>query len=174
MYNKYKLSLVNQTFSLSFIIAMAIGLVFAGISFYSKFEYLGGTPLRIGLALYIAYFLPVVFLHVEYFLIDYKKTLFIDHVDNEFIYTRGQDRQSFKLNDIEKIIIYQDLNGWFSTSAYSFVLIQIRERENPIILTSLLIKKFAKPLPIENEKIFHKRRIIPSPFLERLLALTHS
>lgn len=164
---RYRLSIKNQLHSLSFIIAVTIVSIFGGIYFYNNYGYLEGTPLRIGIFFYLVYFLPVLFLHIEYFINDYKKTLYIDYGDNLFIYVEKNDRQVFHLHDIEKITIYKDANGWFSTSTYSYASIQIREREKPIILTSFLIREFAKPLRIKNQKIFYKRRIIPSPFFER-------
>jgi hypothetical protein len=166
---RYRLSLRNQFYSLSFIIALTIAIIFGGVYFYNNFGYIEGTPLVIGIFFYLVYFLPVCYLHIEYFVNDYKKTLYIDYGDNLFVYVEKHDRQVFHLDDIEKITIYKDDNGWFSTSTYSFVSIQIKEREKPIILTSFLIREFAIPLRIKNQKIFHKRRIIPSPFFERYL-----
>ena len=157
----------TQLSHLIFILIITVGsiLIFLYINYESGF--IGALPLFVGLFLYLIYFVPVLFLHIEYLSIDRNTVVIFNKEEENYRYTSNKTDLIFNANEIKSITLYADKIGWFSTSSYYFYLIKLENSNIQLVITSFITKNFAIPEK-QAEKIVKRNRLIASPFLEKL------
>jgi hypothetical protein len=164
---KYKISVKNQFYCLSFLLSLSFFLLMSFIYLYNKLGVIDRSAFNFVIVFYLLYLIPVIFLHSEYLILNYNTELYFDGAENSFLFIRNKLKLVFNVSEIENITIFEDKNGWFSTSQYSYFTIKIKNSNELLIITSFLIRKFKVPFVVNKNKIIHKRRIIPSPFLDK-------
>ncbi len=163
----YKKNLKNQLSHLLFVIGGFFTLIIGYLYFYLKYgDDFSFETYMLVIYIYIIYLIPALFLHFEYLKIDKKTILEFDEEKELYIYNNSHTLLKFRNENINKITMYKDKAGWFSTSSYFYLEIELKKVLNPIIITSFIAEK----MPIEKERkknIIIKYRLIPSPFLEK-------
>jgi len=166
---RYKKNLKTVISHFIFLIGMVVFVSLAYIYFYFKFGYNDGYPLLIGGLFFLFFYLiPALFLHIEYSVLD-RKTVITYYTDKKlYFYDNSKIKFEFSKDNISKITLYKDKIGWYSTSSFFYIKLELQNHPDNYIITSYIIEKMLVDKEIEKRAI-KKNRLIPSPFLEKLL-----
>ncbi len=171
---KYRITLKNQLKVLNFSIFVLFFLIALQIHhIYTSYDYI--NPVIIGWA--VINFVPVFYLHIEYYYFNKGMRLEVYSYKKMLIYTdKSGKTETYNFNELSKIIVYMSPNMYsgrnfkiapFESYHYAKIITKdVRE----IIITCLLVprlREFASNLiGVEVEK---KRRIFSSVLLEQVL-----
>jgi len=114
--------------------------------------------------IYGVFFIPVIFLHIEYSIRD--RTVSFQFIDsNEFVYKKGNIETQFKLKDVSEVEYFGETEGFnnLTIQNYSFYIIRLKNKQT-LTLTRLTVGNLENFIP---ERLFRKnRRIFASPLFE--------
>jgi len=108
------------------------------------------------------------FLHIEYSVLG-RKTVITYYPDKKlYIFDNSKINFEFSSKNIKTITLYKDKIGWYSTSSFFYIKLELYDHTDNYIITSYIIEEILVDKEIK-EKAIKKNRLIPSPFFDKLL-----
>lgn len=167
---KYKISFIS--FIKPGVLPVTITLLFV-IVFSPLMVYTYGTEKQLGAWLIAIIWIsfttiPPMILHVNYFFHDRNKIIEIDNSKGFLILTEGDNRQSMKFEEIERVEKYHSKGSKDKATSkvhwhtYYYYKVILKDRE-PIYISRMVLENFEKKI----EGISFKFIRIPYPFLRK-------
>lgn len=142
----FKITLKNHFKGLYFALTILVGWLF--YFFYEIYkEGIGNNLLEYSLIVLIITFLPVILIHLEYYLMNRGVTLKIDNKNQKLSYLKGKKELKISYSEIEKIELHKVKSyhlkevRFFPTDFYHYAKI-ILKNNKIIYITSLLAPDF--------------------------------
>jgi len=165
---RYKKNLKTVISHFLFLIGGSVTVIIGYVYLYFKFGYVGGLPLLVGCIFFSFYLIPALFLHIEYSVLD-RKTVITYYPDKKlYLYDNSKINFEFSSKNIKTITLYKDKIGWYSTSSFFYIKLELYDHTDKYIITSYIIEEMLVDKEIK-ERAIKKNRLIPSPFFEKLL-----
>jgi hypothetical protein len=172
---KYKITLKNQFKALEFILFVL--LFCSGCIFYFK-RTNPAFHTEYFIWLFLIQFIPVLFLHIEYLILNRTSSLTINDV-HQIAYTDQSSTVEIHEDEIAGIFLFLPPSAYRDYVArkmqllpiepYGYAIIYTKDGDK-IIITSLMISDlFEEFSKFKNVTIEKKRRIIASPILEKVI-----
>jgi hypothetical protein len=123
----------------------------------------------IALGMFLLFFLPTLFLHIEYLLQNCNDEIVIDSEKQEIEYIHQGIKYKYSFKDIDYVEqfitppLHEKRMHWFPWASYNYVKIRLRNNEN-IIVTCFLIDQ----LDLEVDSVNFKVRKVFYPSILRL------
>lgn len=163
----YKKNLKTIISHFLFLIGGSITVIIGYVFLYFKFGYFGGLPLLVGGIFFSFYLIPALFLHIEYSFLDRKTVITFFPDEKLYIYNNSKISFEFNNNDIKTITRFKDKVGWYSTSSFYYIKLELYKHTDSYIITSYVLENLLIDKKIK-AGIIKKNRLIPSPFLEKI------
>lgn len=162
---KYKITFANHLKGLEFLIIVSLGMC-AFVFYEKKYNEFGHPGIEFDIfILWIISFLPVLYLHIEYYYYNRGTELEIDSWDKKLIYTNKTGiTEAYNFDDLSKIIINMPPNMHRGSSfqilpfeQYHYAKIYTKSGKE-IIITCLMARKIQdlvgsiRGVPVEKKK----------------------
>lgn len=177
---KYKITIQNQLKALRFIIVVFV--FCCTLVYYGYIQPSKANMTKFSTILFLISFIPVAYLHIEYYLYNKDSSIEIDTSQNRINYWRGSNEiRVIEFDELDKILIYLAFPLYNKTyitrlpnDAYNFAKMILKSGEE-IIITSLMVPKLEKTLSIiKDVPIEEKPRLYASIILQTIILLQAS
>lgn len=114
--------------------------------------------LKIAVCMFLLIFVPTLYVHIEYYIINYKDKLFVDFQTDKLKYFHKGKNIDFHLRDVKLLKIYktppliENRLPWLPWATYNYVIIKLNNGKK-IFITCFLVNELNLNIPSSKKRL---------------------